>query len=62
MMKKKELLEEMKELELLNQELMDEIMESDHIMRKIGFSNGLSTVKAVAAEMVANGDIFELEE
>ncbi len=61
-MNKKELINKLHELDCKNQELMDEISDTDLIMRKIGFSNGLSTVKAVAAEMVSNKELFDLDE
>ncbi len=50
-MKKAELIKQMIQLEMANEELLEEIYETDQIMRRIGFSNGLATVKAVAYEM-----------
>lgn len=50
-MKKEELLKQMLELEEMNAELMQEIYETDQIMRRVGFSEGLATVKAVALDL-----------
>lgn len=50
-MKKVDLLKQMLELEEINKDLLQEIHETDEIMRRIGFSEGLATVKAVAISM-----------
>ena len=50
-MKKDDLLKQMLELEEINEDLLQEIYETDQIMRRIGFSDGLATVKAVAISM-----------
>lgn len=50
-MKKVDLFKYMLELEEINEDLMQEISETDELMRRIGFSNGLATVKAVALSM-----------
>lgn len=50
-MKKTELFKEMLELQEMNEDLLQEIYEADVLMRRIGFSDGLATVKAVAMSM-----------
>lgn len=50
-MKKTDLFKEMLELQEMNEDLLQEIYEADQIMRRIGFSDGLATVKAVALSM-----------
>ncbi len=50
-MKKVDLFKQLLELEEINAELLQEIYETDQIMRRIGFSDGLATVKAVALSM-----------
>lgn len=53
-MNKDDLLKRLTDLEGQNESLLDELYETDLIMRQIGFSHGLATVKAVAEEMCTN--------
>ena len=51
-MTKVQLLKKIAYLESLNDQLITEVTYVDHLMRRIGFSNGLTTVKATAQEIV----------
>lgn len=44
------------ELESINDQLMSELEYLDSLMRSVGFSNGLATVKATALELYERGD------
>lgn len=44
---------EIARLESINDQLITEIIYVDDLMRQIGFSNGMETVKATAREMIA---------
>jgi hypothetical protein len=59
-MTKAQLLKRIAYLESLNDQLSTEVSYVDHLMRVIGFSDGLATVKATAQEIVDKGiDIGE---
>ena len=50
-MTKKELIRKAAYLESINDQLMTEIHYVDHLMRMVGFTGGLETVKATAKEL-----------
>ncbi len=50
-MKKADLLKKLARLESMNDHLMTELTNLDHLMRLVGFSEGLETVKLVAQEL-----------
>jgi hypothetical protein len=54
-MTKAQLLKKIAVLESVNDQLMTEVSYVDDLMRMIGFSDGLRTVKATAQEIVENG-------
>ena len=54
-MTKLQLLRKIAYLESLNDQLITEVIYVDHLMRLIGFANGLATVKATAQEIVDKG-------
>lgn len=59
-MTKLQLLKKIAYLESLNDQLSAEVSYVDHLMRLIGFSDGLVTVKATAQEIIDKGmDISE---
>ena len=59
-MTKAQLLKKIAVLESINDQLTTEVSYVDHLMRLIGFSEGLATVKATAKEMIDKGyDINE---
>lgn len=45
-------------LESINDQLMTEVSYCDELMRLLGFSNGLATVKATAKEILDSGMDF----
>ncbi|MBA3722117.1 MAG: hypothetical protein H0W88_06930 [Parachlamydiaceae bacterium] len=49
--KKIDLLKKLAKLESLNDHLLTELGYVDHLMRMVGFSGGLETVKATAREL-----------
>ena len=49
---KKDLLRRMAALESMNDQLLAEIAYLDHLMRQIGFSEGLKSVKETALEIM----------
>ncbi len=51
-MQKPHLLKKLAELESLNDQLQAEIRELDRLMKEIGFSEGLSTLKKAAVEIL----------
>ena len=55
-MKREDLLKRMAELEFANDQLLSELRYLDSLMRAIGFTDGLATVKATARELVERGD------
>lgn len=46
-------------LEFVQDQLETEITELDGLLRSVGFPEGLASVKEVAQELLANGDIEE---
>ena len=62
----KELMEKIAHLESINDQLISELNYVDSLMRQVGFSNGLATVKATAHEIKNQGwgpdDIEEIME
>ena len=59
-MTKSQLLKKIAYLESVNDQLSTEVTYVDHLMRLIGFSEGLLTVKATAQEILDKG-IVEME-
>ena len=51
-MNKEELQKKLAQLEFTNDQLMSELRYLDGLMRSIGFSDGLATVKATAREIL----------
>lgn len=51
---KTELMKKMNELEKENEALLKEITAIDRLMRKVGFTDGIKTVKATALEIYQN--------
>lgn len=61
-MTKNQLLKKIAQLESVNDQLSTEVCYVDNLMRLIGFSDGISTVKATAQEILEKGlDLEELE-
>ena len=58
-MTKAQLLKKIAVLESVNDQLMTEVDYVDHLMKLLGFSGGLSTVKATAKEILDNGLLDE---
>jgi hypothetical protein len=59
-MTKTQLLEKIARLESINDQMKSEVIYIDHLMRLIGFSEGLVTVKATANEILEKGiDLFD---
>lgn len=56
-MTKSQLLKKIAYLESVNDQLSTEVVYVDHLMRLIGFSEGLITVKATAQEILDKGII-----
>lgn len=54
-MNKKELEERIAYLESINDQLSSEVTYIDQLMKMIGFSGGLDTVKATANEIIKKG-------
>lgn len=54
-MTKKQLLKKIAVLESLNDQLSTEVVYVDQLMRLIGFSGGIATVKATAHEIIEKG-------
>lgn len=54
-MTKVEMLKKIAYLESVNDQLSTEVVYVDHLMRLIGFSEGLRTVKATAKEIIDKG-------
>jgi hypothetical protein len=52
---KTQLLKKIAYLESINDQLITEVGYVDHLMRVIGFSNGLATIKATAQEILEKG-------
>ncbi len=62
-MTKKELMKQIAGLESINDQLITELQMVDQLMRDVGFSNGLETIKATALELQNNPEAYmEMEE
>ncbi len=62
-MTKKDLMQKVARLETVNDHLLTELGYIDHLMRLVGFSSGLETVKLTARELYEteqNGEIIDL--
>lgn len=57
-MTKTELERKVAGLESINDQLLSELSYVDQLMRDIGFTNGLATIKATAEELSANPDAY----
>jgi hypothetical protein len=49
---KDQLMRKLAKLETMNDQLITELAYVDHLMRSVGFANGLETVKATALELI----------
>lgn len=58
-MTKAQLMKKIAVLESVNDQLLTEVGYVDHLMKLLGFSEGLSTVKATAKEILDNGLLDE---
>jgi hypothetical protein len=56
------LVKRLAELESINDQLMSELEYLDTLMRSVGFTNGLATVKATALELFEKGEEGHTEE
>ncbi len=54
-MTKKDLLKKIGYLESINDHLLSELKDLDHLMRLVGFAGGLETVKLTAQELYESG-------
>lgn len=61
-MTKAQLLKKVAQLESINDQLQAEIFYVDHLMKVVGFPDGLATVKAAAQELIDTNQIEELDE
>lgn len=61
-MTKKDLQAQLARLESINDHLLTELSYVDHLMRLVGFSGGLETVKATAQELYQTGSEAEQED
>lgn len=55
-MEHEKLIKRLAELESINDQLMSELEYLDTLMRSVGFTNGLATVKATALELFERGE------
>ena len=58
-MNKEDLYKRKHELELVRDQLWSELIYVDELMRRVGFTDGLNTVKATASELVHLEDAEE---
>lgn len=58
-MTKAQLLKKIALLESINDQLTTEVTYVDHLMRLLGFAEGLATVKATAHEIIEKGYLEE---
>ncbi|NGX62826.1 MAG: hypothetical protein KR126chlam6_00228 [Candidatus Anoxychlamydiales bacterium] len=58
-MKKKDLIKKIAKLETINDQLVAEIEYLDHLVRQIGFEQGLTTLKSAALEIINEDEIEE---
>lgn len=61
-MTKAQLLKKIAMLESVNDQLSTEVSYVDHLMRLLGFSEGLATVKATAQEIIDKGLTIDTDE
>lgn len=61
-MTKLQLMKKIALLESINDQLTTEVLYVDHLMRLLGFAEGLATVKATAHEIIEKGYLNELDE
>jgi hypothetical protein len=61
-MKKTELLKRKAYLESIHDQLLSELLYIDHLMRLVGFTNGLATVKATAEDLIEEEEDGSSEE
>ena len=61
-MEHEKLVKRLAELESINDQLMSELEYLDSLMRSVGFTNGLATVKATAMELFERNGIEEGED
>jgi len=57
--KKKDLIKKIAKLESINDQLVAEIEYLDHLVRQIGFEQGLTTLKSAALEIIHEDEIEE---
>lgn len=55
-MEQERLIKRLAELESINDQLVSELEYLDTLMRSVGFTNGLATVKATALELYERGE------
>lgn len=58
-MTKSQLLKKIAILESINDQLSTEVTHIDYLMRLVGFSEGLQTIKATAQEIIDKGYDFD---
>jgi hypothetical protein len=61
-MTKEQLLKKVSELESINDQLQTEIRYLDQLLKKVGFSEGLKTLKFAAKEMIERDKNLQCEE
>jgi hypothetical protein len=61
-MTKEQMLKKISELESINDQLQTEIRYLDQLLRKVGFENGLKTLKFAAQELIQQDEPREYEE
>lgn len=61
-MTKAELQKKIAHLESINDQLSAEVAYVDHLMRLVGFADGLAGVKATAQEVIEQGYVEEIED
>lgn len=61
-MTKLQLMKKIALLESINDQLTTEVLYVDHLMRLLGFAEGLTTVKATAHEIIEKGYLEELDQ
>lgn len=59
-MTKAQLLKKIARLESINDQLSTEVTYVDQLMRVVGFSDGLNTVKLTAQEIIEKGLLYEI--
>ncbi len=60
-MTKAELQKRIAQLETMNDQLLTEVQYIDQMMRMVGFTNGIETVKATAKEIIDKGLVDVVE-